>query len=190
MSSVYFKKLHGNIITGQRRLLNVESIASKSQNPMLSSSVLLVMKSTIYQHFSPNTWTNSMCIPGSVLVKVTGFRHTASPQDLLAVQSSLLPWGEDGSAANCLKVSRSTFRKALWSVASRLTLGTPFLLILPSLYASKASNHLDVHKHHLQPSVNPTIRRSFPCDAEYVRNSSDTMPATAWLPISAAPDRQ
>jgi hypothetical protein len=81
-----------------------------------------------------------------------------------------------------LNASRScieTFAKAIRSVDSNCTLeivrnlgmlsygrfpyfGTPILLILPARNASSASCHRPAHKHHLQPSVNPTVLKSLP----------------------------
>lgn len=102
------------------------------------------------------------------------------------LQSSLAPF-VSAFTSNCLNMSRSTCLKALSSVEAKTTFGTALFPILPSWKAWKASNHLEVHRHHLHPPVRPATRRSFPCDAVKSKNSSETTPATAWLPKSAAP---
>jgi hypothetical protein len=81
------------------------------------------------------------------------------------------------ASALTLNISKSplpTPTSARSFVASNTTLGT--FLSLSLVRASNASFHRFTHKHHLQPSVRPTERRSLPRDALKSRNSLVTMP--------------
>ena len=65
------------------------------------------------------------------------------------------------------------------------TIASPF-----SPAASMASFHRLAQRHHLHPAVNPAARRLFPLLAVKSKNSSDSTPATEWLPVSSGPTRQ
>lgn len=85
---------------------------------------------------------------------------------------------------NCLRVSRSTERRAVSLVEASTTFG--------AFPASLACFHRPAHKHHLSPAFSPLkpgrgVDRSLPCALVYSRKSSVTSAATEWLPMSSSP---
>jgi len=110
-----------------------------------------------------------------------GFRAHSSRQRLCSTnqaQQMLSPnllIVTDETATSALKHSHTLSSNVTITHLGTTRSSSPFL-------ASNASRQRLTQRHHLQPPLRPIERRSFPREAEKLRNSSVTSAATAWFP--------